>query len=177
MFSKLPEGIDCEQIRRLQRCIDPFVLAVRPIATHGLAQALSVIKKTEWLAVAAAFPAQPLLHHHRTAADFIDCEVISDQRVARLAVFDLDRDRALTAAGFQLLGPTTLIPGATEAQLETFRQKANTSNTVDLPLPFGPSSTVSGVSSLNSTSCRARKLRTLSDSIRAGAVAGGKAGS
>ena len=35
-------------------------------------------------------------------------------------------------------------------------KKANTSKTVDLPLPFGPSSTVSGVNSFSVTSRSAR---------------------
>ena len=47
-------------------------------------------------------------------------------------------------------------------------KNANTSKTVDLPLPFGPIRTVSGVSSLRSILRSARKLRTLRDSIRGG---------
>ncbi|KGS34758.1 hypothetical protein X945_5970 [Burkholderia pseudomallei ABCPW 107] len=38
-----------------------------------------------------------------------------------------------------------------------------------MPLPLGPSSTVSGVRFLNSSSRKARKFRTLRYSIRAGA--------
>ena len=41
-------------------------------------------------------------------------------------------------------------------------RNANTSNTVDFPLPLGPSNTVIGVRSLISISRRARKLWTLS---------------
>ena len=48
-------------------------------------------------------------------------------------------------------------------------RKAKTSNTVDFPLPLGPSSTVSGVKCVNSTSLKARKFRTLRRSIRGGA--------
>ena len=47
-------------------------------------------------------------------------------------------------------------------------RNANTSNTVDLPLPFGPSRAVRGFMFLNSTSRRARKFRTCSRSIRGG---------
>ena len=47
-------------------------------------------------------------------------------------------------------------------------KNANTSKTVDLPLPFGPIRTVSGVTSLRSILRSARKLRTLRDSIRGG---------
>ena len=49
-------------------------------------------------------------------------------------------------------------------------RNANTSNTVDFPLPLGPTSTVIGVICVISTSCKARKFRTFSHSIRGGAA-------
>ena len=47
-------------------------------------------------------------------------------------------------------------------------RNANTSNTVDLPLPLGPSSVVIGVRFLNSTFRKARKFCTRKCSIRGG---------
>ncbi len=49
-------------------------------------------------------------------------------------------------------------------------RKANTSKIVDLPLPFGPRSTVNGVNSFISTVRSARKFRTFRYSIRGGDV-------
>ncbi len=49
-------------------------------------------------------------------------------------------------------------------------KKAKTSKTVDLPLPFGPSSTVIGVIFFSSKSRNARKFRTFKRSIRGGAL-------
>ena len=53
-------------------------------------------------------------------------------------------------------------------------RKAKTSKTVDLPLPLGPSSTVSGVIFLNSTLRSARKFRTFRFSTRGGEPVAGR---
>ena len=119
---KLPQRVDREEVRRLQRDVDSGVIRIRGIATlDRLAKAFPIVEEAERAAVATALPAQPFVDHHRPAGGLVHGEMVGDEgRPRLLAILDLDRHRAFGATGLELSGTPAPVPGPPQARFEAF---------------------------------------------------------
>ena len=98
VLRKLPKRVHSDEVGRAKPGFGPSIFMIRTFSTHCAPYPLPKIKKSEGLTVVASLPAHPLFDGDRTATMFVYREMIGDQRIARLAIFDVDDNWALRAA-------------------------------------------------------------------------------
>src|SRR5712692_6591151 len=86
---------------------------------------ITIIEKSERLAVTAPFPLQPFLNNSGTPFALVDSKVIGNEWQFRiLAVLQLDDDRTTLSPCLKLPGAPPPIPCVPQAELEALGEKA-----------------------------------------------------
>lgn len=78
MLREQAQGINREQVRRLQRRLDTPVPLVRQLATDGTALPLAVVQEAEGFATLSATPLEPLLDYNRRPLALVHRKMVSD---------------------------------------------------------------------------------------------------